>query len=156
MRKNLNVNVLQIFAFALHMWVTIWARKLGEKKNVFTFWQEFRSRCCGQIQMNTLNEEVLTSKYVLEMCSWSSVSQIKVLVFSVSTFPCSNFLWMSTYLLGNYCKKQQNISIESWKNTNIMKIKINLGYHWLKYVEGAYLMWNCHIIIVVITEMNIY
>ena len=55
LRKNSNANVLQIFAFALQMWLTIWAGKPDDKRNVFTLWQEFRSQCRGQIQMNTLN-----------------------------------------------------------------------------------------------------
>ena len=54
LRKNSNANVLQIFAFALQMWVTIWAGKPDDKRNIFTLWQEFRSQCRGQIQMNTL------------------------------------------------------------------------------------------------------
>ena len=54
LRKNSNANVLQIFVFALQMWVTIWAGKPDDKRNVFTLWQEFRSQCLGQIQMNTL------------------------------------------------------------------------------------------------------
>ena len=55
LRKFSNANVLQIFAFVLQMWVTIWAGKPDDKGNIFTMWQEFRSQCVGQKQMNTLN-----------------------------------------------------------------------------------------------------
>ena len=52
--KNSNANVLKFFPFALQMWVTIWAGKPDGKRNIFTMWQEFRSKCRRQIQMNTL------------------------------------------------------------------------------------------------------
>ena len=35
LRKNWDANVLQIFAFALQMRATIWARKPDDKRNVF-------------------------------------------------------------------------------------------------------------------------
>ena len=46
---------MQIFAFALQMWFTIWGGKSYIKRNVFTSWQEFRLQCRSQIQMNNLN-----------------------------------------------------------------------------------------------------
>ena len=100
LRKNSNANVLQIFAFALQIWVTIWASKAGDKRNVFTLWQEFRSQCRGQIQMDTLNEREGSQKI-----TWQG-------------------LRLSSYYMKNTCHSAKIFKMNEWTCPFIRQVRV--------------------------------
>ena len=109
LRKNSNANVLQIFAFALQMWVTIWAGKPDDKRNVFTLWQEFRSQYWGQIQMNTLN-----------VLQWTTFSA-KSIKYQRTLLSCQTASGLVQTLVYFYSKRKFLLSFLLYDICNIAK-----------------------------------
>ena len=93
LRKNSNANVLQIFAFALQMWLTIWARKPDDKRNVFTLWQEFRSQWKYSVTFATDIERGIQIVWTLNcraVSEWKIVKEEKDCGYRANNFSLGN------------------------------------------------------------------